>query len=59
MNERAEATFNPAHSEQVYQMHKEGWTEETHYLTDDYGMAVTTVINLKDLKIVIRDSRLV
>lgn len=33
--------------------------EEAHYLTNDYGTAVTTVIHLEDLKIVIRDSRLV
>lgn len=38
---------------------KTGELEEAHYLTNDYETAVTTVINLKDLKIVIRDSRLV
>lgn len=32
---------------------------EAHYLINDYGTAVTTVINLKDLKIVISDDRLV
>ena len=32
---------------------------EAHYLINDHGAAVTTVINLKDLKIVIGDSRLV
>lgn len=38
---------------------KPGELEEGHYLINDYGTAVTTVINLKDLKIVIRDDRLV
>ncbi len=33
--------------------------EGAYYLINDYGTAVTTVINLKDLKIAIRDSGLV
>lgn len=31
---------------------KTGELEEAHYLINDYGNAITTIINLKDLKTV-------